>query len=299
MDEFQNQVINETLKFIKEQDKNAYQQLEDNASMKNDVISAIKEVAEEVFKLDHELKDVPDEGAKFILEKNLSQERMDMIKKGLQIPTFKLNLSKSVYDGRYMAYFMKDENTLLKAPRVLDSIQAVDMVTAQQCGSIVVEAIMLTMAACGIPISPGQFGIHQAIETVTMNATPGYPLHRAVEAFVKAWDQGDVYKAANLFGLLKATQVPPQFPIIAWPTIFWMVIYDLCSGMSSPRRLKIIARVQAEIVAALNSDGAKKRVLIVKLAQAIPEAHYFNHKVMNMNQLEKIKAEIEPEKKQE
>ncbi|XP_066936254.1 uncharacterized protein [Clytia hemisphaerica] len=282
MEEFQNKAIEETLKFVKEQDKNAYQQLEDNASMKNDVISAIKEAAEEVFKLDRELKDVPDEGAKFILEKNLSQERMDMIKKGLQIPTFKLNLSKSVYDGRYMAYFMKDENTLLKAPHVLGSIQAVDMGIAQQWSSIIVEAIALSLHISGITFLP--LYIHQALELVACSITP--PIACFLPKFAQSWDAPNASpskKAQAMVDLLKV--------IIENDRLYFQVLTCIAQYMSLSQWTKFFSRVTAAVI---NPIVYGNEAIVIKIAQAIPYDHNFNHKIINIAQLALIRSEFEP-----
>ena len=268
------------MKFFKEQDKKVHQQIEENASMKNDVVSAIKEVAEEVFKLDHELKDVPEEGTKFILEKNLSKERMDMLKKGLQIPTFKLNLSKSVYDEKYMAYFMKDASTLLKAPHILDSVEDVDLVTNLQWSSVVVEAIMLSISTAGIYFHPWHIG--QAIELVV----PYVPsLLCYLQTFASAWNAPHASpsaKAQAMINLLKTT---------IQNHIYLLVLKCLTSYMTPGEFNRFYARVYVAVIHPIEVGNTS--VIRIKIAHSIPYDHFFNHKMTNISQLATIKAEFE------
>jgi len=287
MEEFQNQAIEETLKFIKEQDKSTYQELEGNASMKSDVVSAIKVAAAEMYKLGEDLKDVPDEGAKYILEKNLSKERIEMLKSGLEIPTFQLYLSKSVYDGKYMAYFMKDESTLLKAPQVLHSLESVDNVSDQQWGSIVVEAIMLAIAATGFQIRA--INPQQAIEIVIKNMTPAYK--QSLEEFKNGYSSSNSHlgKATALFNLIKVTA-----KIGTFPSLFFKVVGCLSSYMSTNQRWNLYASHVSVIMMAVAWGGIIEKVLIHMFAHAIPRAGLFNRKISNIEHLEKIYAEFEP-----
>jgi len=270
-----------TLDYIKQNSPKDFERLEASPKDKERIVNAIKATIKETEVLSDALKGKPD-NIEETLAKHLSSERVTLIKKSLEIPTFRLDIKKTDVSKHHQAFFTRNNSQILE-PRNLNSTLSIDWASVKQWASIVVEAIMLVMSAAGISISPGEHAIEQAVDEVAHVIQTSSKFERALEVFKQAWDSAggsNWEKAKALFFLIKDSYSAG---------ILWTVIKSLCSNMSRLDWLETAAKVSAMIIAALATDGA---ALIAEIALVVLSAVDFARKIANLNQLNALKLEL-------
>ena len=257
-----------------------YAKLNADPQKKDTIIQAARTAAKEQVQLAKEFAGQP----KNIVErlgKHLSQSRIEMIKEGLNLPTFRMDISQKS-DGKHWVELTREGKPFLPARMLAASID-IDWASIMQYASIVVEAVLLVMSAVGISVSPGESVIEDTVEDVAQAIQNSSKLEKAIEQFITAWNAAGgnaVQKAKALFYLIKDTYAA---------RILWTVIKSLCSNMAWYDWLQTAAKVSAMIIAALATDGA---ALIAEIALIVLSAVDFARKIANINQLSAIKETL-------
>ncbi|KAJ8257286.1 hypothetical protein GJAV_G00183970 [Gymnothorax javanicus] len=269
--------VQEALEQIQKNAPEEYTKLNADPEKKKAVTEAARYAAGEQVKLAKEFAGQPDDIAER-LAKHLPQSRIMTLRKGLEFPTFRMDIIKKD-DGIYWVERTR-EGIALEPARALHSSVDIDWAKIMQYASIVVEAVALVMSAVGISISPSSAATERAIEEVAEAIRRSTKLQRALDAFVEAWNSagGNAFaKAKAIFQLLKDTYAAG---------ILWTIIKALCRNMAWYDWLETAAKVTAMIVAALATDGA---ALIAEIALIVLNAVDFARKIANLIQLKAIK----------
>lgn len=274
--------VKQALEQIQKNAPAEYAKLNAESLHKTKVIEAAKAAASETLELNKEFAGNP-QNIEERLAKHLPDDRIKMIKKGLNIPTFRLEIAKKQHV--HLLKFSREGKEFLPE-RELVSIDDIDWGKAMQYASILVEGILLALSVAGISLSPSKEEINQTCRETCEVIENSSAMQRALEAFVRAWnaagDGGAGYwaKAKALFYLLKDSYAAG---------ILWNVVKSLCSNMSWFDWMWTSAKVTAMLIASFSTDGA---AFIAKMALSLMSAVDFARKIANINQLSELKKSL-------
>ena len=274
-------VVKQTMNDIMKFDSKHYEKLVENPDRMESVMNAAKGVAEEQVPLAKHFVYEPS-NIEEILSQHLPEERIALLKKGLSIPTFRMEITKRLDDDKHVAAFTRNNINLLQ-PRILNSNISIDWAKIKQYGSIVVEAVLLVLSAVGISVTPGEHSIEQAVDEVAHIIQTSSKFKEEIQKFIEVWDtagSGAYQKAKAIFHLIKDTYSS---------SILWTLIKSICSNMKWYEWLETAAKVSAMIIAALATEGI---ALIGEIALVVLSAVDFAKKIANIGHLNNIKHEI-------
>lgn len=277
--DFVDRIVNAALADIEKHAPREFQQLQADPAKKQALNQALREAAEEEVKLAEEFRTEHSENIAERLSKYLPQHRVELIQTGLQVPTYRLNISKKA-DGHHWVDITRDGKMFMQ-PQMLDSIPAIRKSTYIQIASIVVEGALLTLQAIGVHAAPNEQLIKSIAEKILSVLESSSDLQKAVEVLEEAVNSGSKWKIAKaIFNLIKESNSCD---------ILWNVIKGLCSNMSKLDWIKTAGTVSLMIIAACGTDGA---ALIAKIAVAIISAKEFLEKVKNLEKLATLEKEL-------
>lgn len=282
----------EDIALIEKAVQGALEQLEKNASeefaklkadplKKEALTESARAAATEQVKLSKEFSGRPDNIADR-LAIYLPENRIKMIREGLDFPTFRMEIIKKS-DGKHWVEMTRQGKLMEHGSRALVQSTDIDWSKLKQYASIIVEGILLVMSAVGISVTPSERAIDTAIDETVQVIKSSSKLQKALDEFVTAWNNagGSAYqKAKALFLLIKASNSAG---------ILWNVIKAVCSNMAWYDWLETAAKVSAMIIAALATEGV---ALIAEIALVVLAAVDFARKIANLNQLETIKGTL-------
>ena len=269
--------VDTALADIKKFAPNEFRELEANPAQKQAVIKAAKEAAVEHLKLAEEFRTRPSENVAERLAKHLPKHRLELIETGLQVPTYRLDISKKD-DGHHWVDITRDGKEFMPS-RKLNTVESVNATSWIQIASIVVEAVLLVLQAVGIKVAVSEQAIMKTAEEIIPVIESSSQLQKAVQALEEAAKGGSMYEIAKaIFALIKDSYSA---------SILWKIIKGLCSNMSTWDWVKTAGIVSAMIVAALATDGV---ALIAKVLLALNSAYEFIKKLTNLQELKAIKS---------
>ena len=134
--------VNAALADIEKYAPQEFQKLQTDPAKKLALIQAAREAAEEEVKLAEEFHTLPPENVAERLSKHLPQNRVELIKTGLEVPTYHLDISKKA-DGHHWADITRDGKVFMQS-QVLESSAAIGKSTYIQMASIVIEGVHAT-----------------------------------------------------------------------------------------------------------------------------------------------------------
>lgn len=281
--------VQKTLDILKEHYPEDIKKLEADPAKKQEVVQVAKKVAEDevhhqatfsFLTKQQESKDVFDLVSKKIAE-HLPSSQIEMITKGLEIPTYRLSFRKE--NASYHVDFSKKSGEKCMDTIQLSSLANLATVDGLQIASIVVEVIGLLLSIVGIAVPEEVMAkVAQKFATVIMESSA---VKAAVEAIKKVFGSGGsgTSKATAIWNLIKALW---QYKA---HSIFMQIVKALCNNMSWLDWLKTAAMITALLVAALATDGL---ALIAKIVLALNSAYDFIKKVTNLNQLDEIRKTL-------
>ncbi|KAJ8257282.1 hypothetical protein GJAV_G00183930 [Gymnothorax javanicus] len=270
--------VHEALEQVEKNAPEEYAKLNADPEKKKAVTEAARNAATEQVKLAKEFAGQPDDIAER-LAKHLPENRIMMLRKGLEFPTFRMDIIKKD-DGKHWVELKRGQEALEPA-RALQSSADIDWAEIKQYASILVEAVALVMSAVGISVSPSAAATAKAVDEAIDAIKSSPRLQRALDAFVEAWNMAGssaFKKAKAIFDLIKESFAAG---------ILWTIIKALCSNMAWYDWLETAAKVTAMIIAALATDGV---ALIAEIALIVLSAVDFARKIYNMSELKAIKS---------
>ena len=269
--------VDTALADIKKFAPNEFRELEANPAQKQAIVKAAQEAAVEHLKIAEEFRDRPSENVAERLTKYLPKHRLELIETGLQVPTYRLDISKKD-DGHHWADITRDGKEFMPS-RKLNTVESVNATSWIQIASIIVEAILLVLQAVGIKVAVSEQAITRTAEEIIPVIQSSSQLQKAVQALKEAAQGGSKYEIAKaIFVLIKDSYSA---------SILWQVIKGLCSNMSKWDWIKTAGIVTAMIIAALATDGL---ALIAKIVLALNSAYEFIKKLTNLRELDAIKS---------
>ena len=208
------------------------------------------------------------------LRKHLPEGRIELIREGLKLPTFRMDITKKS-DGKHWA-----ENPFDEPPRLLETSEDIEWAFVKQAASLLVEVVMFVMSIAGIVVFVNRSVILRTVEEVSGAVRTSSRFKRAVREFVSAWKDAGGSKWARakaIFILIKDTNSAG---------ILWTTIKSLSKNMSRLDWLKASAKVTATIIAALATEGV---ALIAKIALTVMSAYEIAKKVENLRELDDLR----------
>ena len=178
-------VVKETMGSIMKYDPKYYDKLMHNPDYTKSVTDAAKGIALEQVPLSKHFNQEPP-NIEQIISQHLPEERIDLLKNGLSISTFRLGLSKKLDDEKFIAAFTRN-NLNLWQPRILSSMTSIDWTTIKQYASLVVEAVMLVMSVVGISVTPDERVIEQAVDEAAHVIQTNSKFQQTILKFIDSW----------------------------------------------------------------------------------------------------------------
>ena len=239
---------------------------------------AVKEAAEEEVQLAAKFgakTSTPEDIAKILKKHGYSEDRLELVKSALQVPTYRLDISKK-QDGHYWVDITRNGKKFMN-PICLDSVSSIDQSKWVQIASIIIEAVLLVLQAVGIKLAVSESTILKTADEIIPVIQKSSQLQKAVEALKEAAKGGSKWEIANaIFNLIKDSYSA---------SIFWKIIKSLCSNMSTWEWLETAGIVTTMIIAAIATDGV---ALIAKVVLALNSAYEFIKKLTNLRELDDI-----------
>ena len=233
-----------------------FQQLQADPAKKTALIQAAREAAEEEVKLAEEFRTQPSENVAERLSKHLPKHRADLIRTGLQVPTYRLDTGKKD-DGHHWADITRHGKPFMESKQ-LNTLAAISETSWIQIASIIVEAVLLVLQAVGIKVAVSEQAITRTAEEIVTVIESSSQLQKAVKALQEAAEGGSNWDIAKaIFNLIKDSYSA---------SILWKIIKGLCSNMSTWDWVKTAGIVTAMIIATLATDGVP---LIAKIVLAL------------------------------
>ena len=256
-----------------------FKQLQADQEKKRALIQAAREAAQEEVKLAGEFRTRPSENIAERLSKHLPKHRVELIQTGLQVPTYRLDISKKA-DGHHWVDITRDGKPFMDSIK-LHTATAINKSSWIQIASIIIEAVLLVLQAVGIKVAVSEQVITRTAEEIIPVVESSSQLQKAVQALQKAAEGGTKWEIAKaIFNLIKDSYSA---------SILWKIIKGLCSNMSWWDWTKTAAIVSAMIVAAVATDGA---ALIAKIILALNSAYEFTKKLTNLGEFAALKAKV-------
>ena len=261
---------------IKKYAPGEFKKLEKDPSIKQSVVQAARDAATEHLKLAEEFRTKPTENIEERLSKHLPKHRVDLIKTGLQVPTYQVNIAKRV-DRHHWVDITRDGKPFMESLK-LDTAASINQTSWIQIASIIIEAVLLVLQAVGIVVDVSKQVIQRTAEEIIPVVESSSQLQKAVEALEEAAKGGSKLEIAKaIFILIKDSYAA---------NILWEIIKGLCSNMSTLDWIKTAAIVTAMIIAAIATDGV---ALIAKIVLALNSAYEFIKKLTNLRTLKELK----------
>ena len=271
--------VNAALADIEEYAPQEFQKLQADPAKKQALIQAAREAAEEEVKLAEEFRTRPSENVAERLSKLLPQHRVDLIKTGLEVPTYQLDISKKA-DGKHWADITRDGKVFMQS-QMLESTAVIGKSTYIQMASIVVEGVLLTLQAVGIKVAVSEQLIKRTAEETVSVIESSSALQKAVQALQEAVKGGSKWEVAKaIFKLIKDIKAGG---------ILWKIIKGLCSNMTWYDWVKTAGIVTAMIVAAVATDGV---ALVAKIILALNSAYTFFKKFTKLDELAALSKDL-------
>ena len=216
------------------------------------------------------------------LSEYLSPEQIQMIKTGLQIPSYRINFRFE--KGHYHADTSKSGEKYMESVK-LDTPQNFQLISARQIGSIVVEAIGLVLSIVGYSVEADKMA--EVATQVEKELAESPTVVEAVDNLKRVFSSGAATKdkAIAIWGLLKSV-----WEVKEKGELFIEIVKLLFANLTFWEKAKIVAKVTATLVAALGSDGV---ALVAKISLALMSAYEFNKKLSNLNELDEIRKAVQ------
>ena len=187
--------INAALADIEKYAPQEFQKLQADPAKKQTLIQAARDAAEEEVKLAEEFHTQPSENVAERLSKHLPQYRVELIKTGLEVPTYQLDISKKA-DGHHWADITRDGKMFMQS-QVLESSAAIGKSTYIQMASIVIEGVLLVLQAAGIKVAVSEQLIKRTAEETVSVIESSSALQKAVQALQEAVKGGSKFEIAK------------------------------------------------------------------------------------------------------
>ncbi len=226
----------------------------------------------------------PEELTKLVSEKvskYAPSGQVEFIKKGLQIPSYRLNFRHE--KGNYYVDITKSGVKYLDSIK-LDTTVNAEKISVLQIASIVVEAVALLLSIVGVVVPEEKIAEVAAKMATAISESPA--VKKAIEVLKNVWGSNGSgsSKAKAMWELIKAV-----WEYRTHGNILIKIVKLLISDMSWWDIVKTVALITATIVAAIATDGI---ALIAKIILALNSAYEFGKKILNLNELDEIRNEL-------
>lgn len=262
MSSFVEKAVQAALDAVRDNLPEDYEKLQKDPAKKKELIAAAKAVAEAQVNGQGTFSFIgihqpPEELTKLLSEKlpkYVPSGRVELIKKGLQIPSYRLNFRHE--KGNYYVDITKSGVKYLDSIK-LDTTVNAEKASGLQIASIVVEAVALLLSIVGIVVPEEK--IAEVATKIATAIAESPAVKKAIEVLKNVWGSGGSgsSKAKAVWELIKAV-----WGYRTHGNIFIQIVKLLVSGMSWWQIVKTVGVITAMIVAAIATDGI---ALIAKL----------------------------------
>lgn len=276
-DEIIQKSIDGALAEIKKFAPDQFAKLEANPSKKAEIIKAARDNLTMHLNLAAEHPPMGKEAEH--LAKHLPKQRVKLIEKGLQVPTYRLDITQKA-DGHHWVDITRGGNEFMPSKK-LDTTAAIDATSWLQMASIIVEAVLLVLNAVGVEIPDNAQIIKKVAEEIVDTIEKSLTLQKDIQALEDAAKSGSSLNVAKAIFVLIGDCFSGG--------ILWNIIKGLCVNMSWWDWTQTAVVVSAEVIAALATDGG---ALIVEIVVALKDAVQFMGKLTNLAELRAVKKKI-------
>ena len=280
-DDIVQRAVDGALADIKKYAPHEFEDLLSDPVKKEALVHAARKAAEEEVNLAKEFSAGPCDDIEARLLKHLPKHRVDLIKTGLEVPTYRLDIQKTHESARPQVNITRDGKPFLMESIELNSAAAFAKASWIQIASIVVEAILLVLQAVGIKVAVSKQAIAKTAEEIIPVIESSSQIQKAVQALEEAAKGGSKLEIAKaIFYLIKDSYSA---------SILWKIIKGLCSNMSKWDWIKTAGIVTAMIIAAFATDGL---ALIAKIVLALNSAYEFMKKLTNLQDMKLLEEKL-------
>ena len=208
-------------------------------------------------------------------------EQLQRIQTGLQIPSYRINFRFE--DGSYYADITKSAVKYMDSIQ-LDTAENFDKVSGLQIASIVVEAIGLLLSVIGFTVPKGKMG--EIARKVWKQISESSAIKKAVEAVKRVFSSGGSVssKFSAVWDLLEAVWNYRKNGLI-----FFNIVKLFFSNLNIAEAAALFIKLTALMVSSLASAGI---AFVADFIVALMSAYEFIVKVMNLTELDKIRAAV-------
>ena len=272
-------VVKEAVEEVRKLDPDEFSKVMVSAEKKNEFNKIVKATAEEHVNLAKKLRSTDASNIQEVMQKHLSKARIEMIANGLNLPTYRMDVTRHSDDSHWV-HTTRDGEEFYK-PMMLATATDINWAQVTQYASIIVEAVLLVLSAVGIKADVDKQIIAKVSEEIVPIIKADSVLMAAVKNLKEVWNKGSAYeKAKAIFQLIKDSK---------GAGILWKIIKGVCAKMSTWQWIKTAGIVSAMIIAAIATDGV---ALIAKVVLALKSAYDFGKKLFNLNHLEFLETQI-------
>ena len=261
-------VVEEVFQYISEHDPESFEKLNADKPAKDELITKIKQVAEDEILQGKELE----RNGHDLTKLDLPPGRLEDIENGLKMTTYRVEIVEKVAKVTFV-----DGTDFMTIH--LDTLADINYASYVQIASIIIEGVLLVLTVIGLKVPISNAILKKTTKLVVGDLQKSSAFRQAVTKFVESWDSTSSFfaKAKALFYLLKDTYSLGML---------WNIIKTLCSNMGWLDWLKAAALIAAQLVAAFATGGL---ALIAKIALALKSAYDFVQKIRNLNTLKEMK----------
>ena len=258
-------VLDKTMEQIRNNDLGSFTRVNADESKKYGLVEEIKKIVRQEIIHGEQL----DRNGNDLSKLHLPEERIEAIKQGLEMATYRIEIDDSV------ATLTFADGTDFKTIH-LNTQADIDYATRMQVASIVIEGVLLITEVVGVGIEVSNEIKKVCSEEIVEEIVSSSAFELAVLKFVTEWDLADnpTSKAKALFDLLNDTNTLG---------ILWTIIETLYTGKGWWDWIKAAAVIIAQIIAAHATGGL---ALFAKIALALKSAYDFANKIKNVQQLQ-------------
>lgn len=288
------QLVQSALDHLKKHAPEEHTKLQAELSRKQELIQAVRLIVEEQLKLaeatgwqcGEQAKLKPEQQlrqASAELARQLPERRMQMIKRGLKLPTYRLDI-KTTARNQYRVEITRNARTFMPT-RDLTSMQDLDWTSYLQSGCILLEGVLLLAQAAGLSVEIRDNLLGKAAKETAEAVERNSVLEKGVLNMREVWEKeggsSDWEKAAAFFRLLRDSHLAG---------VTWGVMRTLYSHMTWWEWLKAAVVVTAMVEAAQAAEG---NAVIATIATAVDSACELAEKLQLLKQLQEIREKRE------
>ena len=281
-DASKDELIESAVKCVLQEIKVAYP--EDFSALDQSEKSELAQITREVMKEQVYLNSIPNIEDPDELAKHLPAERIKVIQRGLEIPTYELKFNR--VDHHTYVNFTREGRPIDMETIEIRSRDDINWTKVYQYSSIAVEGVYLILSISDIAFSIEDEDIKEVTQKTNKVVRESEILIAEIENLKNVWDDEDSGlrdKAVAIFGMIKALRKE---------RILWKIVKHLVKCADSATTLewlKLLVKAIAVVLSSIVTSGSSFISEIISAIKAVLDpAGRFLDKIKFLNELDEI-----------